>query len=97
MEFCDRNCVILLTNTAMYALNDFTRGKHIWSAQLVELVYKFSEESIASASRLLKCHSNFFGVTYVTEPGKRAQLAWSIISFFFTLLEPALHYLPMDT
>ena len=36
-------------------------------------------------------------VLYVTEPGKRAQLAWSIIVYFFTLLEPALHYLSMDT
>ena len=35
--------------------------------------------------------------SYVTEPGKRAQLVWSIIFYFFTLLEPALHYLPMDT
>ena len=34
---------------------------------------------------------------YVTEPGKRAQLAWSIIFYFFTLLEPALYYLPMAT
>ena len=34
---------------------------------------------------------------YVTEPGKRAQLTWSIIFYFFTLLEPALHYLTMDT
>ena len=34
---------------------------------------------------------------YVTEHGKRAQLTWSIILYFFTLLEPALHYLTMDT
>ena len=33
----------------------------------------------------------------MTEHGKRAQLTWSIIFFFFTLLEPALHYLTMDT
>ena len=33
----------------------------------------------------------------MTEPGKRAKLVWSIIFYFFTLLEPALHYLPMDT
>ena len=48
------------------------------------------------------CTSTFFKLKkkrsiYVTEPGKRAQLAWSIIFYFFTLLELALHYLTMDT
>ena len=44
-----------------------------------------------------KCHVFSEPDTYVTEHGKRAQLTWSIIFYFFTLLEPALHYLTMDT
>ena len=50
MGFCDHNYVILRTNRARCALNKeiLLNEESVTGAQVVELVYKFNETSIAS-------------------------------------------------
>ena len=56
-----------------------------------------SEHTQSVVSLHIETSCDELRIVYVTEHGKRAQLTWSIIFYFFTLLEPALHYLTMDT
>ena len=55
MGFCDRNCVIFLTNRPMCTLNkeilDYSMTKVFLERALVELVYKFDEKSYCAVCK----------------------------------------------